>query len=121
MAKGYTPMPRVPADLKDRYEVVTEVLSGAITVSEGARRLGLSRNRFQTLEHRGIEALVQALEAQKGGRPAVPKEERRLREEALRLRRENERLKKRAQTTERILGLARGLIQGRLESGTRKS
>ena len=34
------------------------VISGELTVSEGARRLGLSRNHFQTLLHRGLGALI---------------------------------------------------------------
>jgi hypothetical protein len=54
MAKSYTPAPRVPSELLPRYKVMLEVLSGELTVSEGARRLGLSRNHFQTLMHRGL-------------------------------------------------------------------
>jgi transposase-like protein len=118
MAKSYKPMPPVPEPLKERYRVVAEVLSGAITVSEGARRLGLSRNRFQSVMHRGLEALIESLHGEPG-RPAMPESERRLREEVRRLERENERLRKRAATTERVLGLARGLLRGRMERGTR--
>jgi hypothetical protein len=118
MAKNYKPMPQVPEPVKERYRTVTEVLSGAITVSEGARRLGLSRNRFQSVMHRGLEALIQSLHGEPG-RPAMPESERRLREEMLALQRENERLRKRAETTERVLGLARGLLRGRMERGMR--
>ncbi len=35
--KNYEPVPEVPPDLKDRYATMLEVLSGRITVSEGAR------------------------------------------------------------------------------------
>ena len=109
-------MPQVPEGLKDRYQVVSEVLSGTLTVSEGARRLGLSRNRFQSVMHRALEALILGLQG-KPGRPAVPEPERRLREELLRLQRENERLRKRAETTDRVLGLARRLLRFRTERG----
>jgi transposase-like protein len=118
MAKGYTPMPQVPVPLKDRYQVITEVLSGAISVSEGARRLGLSRNRFQSVMHRGLKALIHGMQGEPG-RPAVPESERQLRQEVLRLQRENERLRKRAETIERVLGLARGLLRGRMDRKAR--
>jgi hypothetical protein len=44
---------RVMPALAARYEVMVAVMSGAVMVSEGAKRLGLSRNRFQSLLHRG--------------------------------------------------------------------
>ena len=69
MTKSYTSMPVVPSEMLERYRIVMEVLSGAISVSEGARKTGLSRNHFQTPgapglggDHRGAVA--------EGGGPA---------------------------------------------------
>jgi transposase-like protein len=121
MAKSYTPAPRVPSELLPRYKVMLEVLSGAMTVSEGARRLGLSRNHFQSLMHRGLAGLLEALRGKPSGRPSPPGKERQLREESARLKRENERLRKRAETTDRLLGLASGLLKGRMDRGKRRS
>ena len=48
MTKSYTSLPAVPPEMVERYRIVMEVLSGVISVSEGARKAGLSRNHFQT-------------------------------------------------------------------------
>ena len=58
---SYTPMPAVPDDLEERYRVTLAVLSGMITLSEGARRLGLSRVQYQTIMHRGLHGRSEAL------------------------------------------------------------
>lgn len=116
MSKDYRKAPRVESALMPRYKAVAEVLAGVVTVSEAARRLKLSRNRFQSVMHRAMDGLVAGLRVKKPGRPARPQWEQALREEAERLRRENERLTKEAQSTERLLSLARGLL-----ASTRKS
>jgi transposase len=98
---------------------VLEVLSGAVSVSEGARRLGLSRNHFQTLMHRGLAGMVDALQAKPSGRPAIPEKQKELAEEAERLRRENKRLQERVDTTDRLLEVASGFLQGRIKPAGR--
>ena len=118
--KTYTPMPAVPPEVAVRYQTMLAVLSGELTVSEAARRLSLSRNHFQSLMHRALGSLIQGLGAHRSGRPSRPEEEKRLREEAEQLRQENERLRQRAETTDRILEVASGLLQGRIAQGTRR-
>jgi hypothetical protein len=115
MAKDYVPAPQVPPDLKDRYKVMLEVLSGEMTVSEGARRLNLSRLHFQSLMHRGLQGLVEGLSAKPPGRPKTPVREKHLQEETARLKRENEQLRKKVETTDRLLGVASGLLRGRMD------
>ena len=118
--KSYTALPAIPPELVPRYEVMMAVISGELTVSEGARRLGLSRNHFQTLLHRALGSLVAELGPKAGGRPPMPARERELEEEAGRLRLENERLNRRVETAERILGLASGMLRGRMDRGARR-
>ena len=65
--KSYTALPVVPPELAVRYETVMAVMSGALSVSEGARRLGLSRNHFQSLLHRALGSLIEELEPKAGG------------------------------------------------------
>lgn len=112
--KTYTPMPAIAPEVAKRYETVMEVLSGSLSVSEGARRLDLSRVHFQTLMHRALGAMVEELTPKMGGRPPIPERERQLQQETERLRLENLRLKSQAETTERILNVASGLLHGRL-------
>ena len=121
MPKSYKALPQVPRELEERYRVMVEVLSGDLTVSDGARRLGLSRNHFQTLLHRGLEGLMSGISSHPGGRPAMPEAQRRLHEEKAELDRENERLRRRVETTDRLLGLASGLLRGRTERRTRSA
>ncbi len=117
--KAYTALPVVPPDLAPRYEVMLAVISGSLTLSEGARRLGLSRNHCQSLLHRALGSLIAELGPKAGGRPPTPPRERQLEEETGRLRRENERLQRRVETADRILGVASGLLRGRMDRGAR--
>lgn len=118
--KTYTALPVVPPALAERYETVTAVMAGTLTVSEGARRLGLSRNHFQSLLHRALGSVIQELGLKAGGRPPTPPRERQLEMETGRLRLENERLLRRVETTERILGLASGMLRGQMDRGARR-
>lgn len=111
---SYTPAPRVPREQMERLAVILEVLAGKRSVSEGARTLGLSRNHFQTLLHRGLEGLVEGIAAKRGGRPAKPARQAAMETELLRLRRENAHLQERVGTTDRLLKAASGLLHGRL-------
>jgi transposase-like protein len=117
MSKSYTSLPAVPPEMVERYRIVMEVLSGAISVSEGARKAGLSRNHFQTLLHRASAGLIQGLSPKDAGRPPMPKEERRLQLETLRLKKENQRLLERAHVSDRLLGVATSLLH---KEGKRK-
>ena len=113
MAKSYVPAPRVPEEVLARYQTVLEVLGGGLTVSEGARRLGISRIRFQTLMHRGLSGLLEGLEIKPPGRPTAGEREKELLEAKAHLERENERLRRRVETTDRLLGMVKGFLRGR--------
>jgi hypothetical protein len=112
--KSYTAVPPVPPEIALRYQTMTAVLSGKLSVSEGARRLGLSRNHFQTLLHRMQASMIESLEIRAGGRPATPERQKQLQQDVDKLRVENQRLRRRVETTDRILGVASGLLQGRI-------
>jgi hypothetical protein len=117
MAKGknrYTALPQVPAELGVRLETVLEVIAGRVTVSEGARLLGMSRNHFQSLLHRGLAGMVDSITPKPAGRPARPREVNELQARVERLERENTRLQERVETTDRLLQAASGLLQGRI-------
>ena len=109
--KTYTAMPEVPEELVLRYRVMLEVLSGARTVSDGARQLGLSRNHFQTLMHQGLAGLIEGLTPRAPGPSPRSETERRLLEENEQLRRQNERLSERVEGIERMLGVASQLLR----------
>ena len=121
MAKSYKRLPEIPAEMQERYRVMVEVLSGKLTVREGASLLSLSRNQFQSLLHRGLEGLLDGISTHGSGRPAVPETQRRLEQQREELEKENERLRRQAETTQRLLGLASGLLRGRTEVRARKT
>lgn len=116
----YTPLPAVPAALMPRLVAVVEVLAGIKTVSAAARSLGLSRNHFQSLLHRGLAALVGSIAVHPGGRPARSPQMSQLQAELKRLQRENAKLASQVGSTERLLEVASGLLRGRLRTTGRQ-
>jgi hypothetical protein len=121
MAKSYKRLPEIPAEMLERYRVMVEVLSGKLTMREGAASLNLSRNQFQSLLHRGLEGLLGGISSHPSGRPAVPETQRRLEEQREDLEKENERLRRQVETTDRLLGLASGLLRGRVQMRARSA
>ena len=117
--KSYTPAPQVAPQLEQRLDLIVAVLAGRTTMSEAARQLGISRNHFQTLFHRGLMGLAQGVSPKPGGRPAKPKEILELEAQLERLRRENAQLKERVDTTDRMLEVASGLLHGRVRPSAR--
>ncbi len=117
----YTPLPAVPPELMPRLAAVLEVMAGVKTVSAAARSLGLSRNHFQSLLHRGIAALVQAIAVQPRGRPATPLALATLQAQLKQLQRENARLQSQVGSTERLLEVASGLLHGRIRPTGRQA
>jgi hypothetical protein len=99
---SYTPAPAISAEVAPRVQAVLKVVTGQWTVTQAAAEVGMSRNRFQTLMHRSLEAMLAELGQKPAGRPARPERERELEEEAARLRRENERLQGRVGTIDRL-------------------
>jgi transposase-like protein len=92
-----------------------EVLAGKTTVSEGARRLGIERNHFQSMLHRGLEGFIQGMSPKPSGRPPKNPRETDLETENERLRRQNARLQDRVDTIDRLLGVASDMLKGRVE------
>jgi hypothetical protein len=70
--RSYTPAPALPPELMQRLALIVEVLAGIKTVSEAARTLGISRNHFQTILHRGVTGLMDAIAPKAAGRPGKP-------------------------------------------------
>lgn len=116
----YTPLPVVPPQALPRLAVVVEVLAGIKTVSAAARELGLSRNRFQSLLHRALAALAREVTVHAAGRPARPPQLIQLQAELKRLQRENAKLRSQVGSTERLLEVASGLLQGRIRATGRQ-
>lgn len=110
--KTYTPAPEVPEDMRARYLAVMDVISGQTTVSEAARRIGMSRNHFQTLVHRAQEGMLERLTPGVPGRPAKSEREAELERELAELRRKQTRLEQRLEMTDKVMGLAKQLLHG---------
>ena len=117
--KSYTPVPEVAPQLEERLDLIVEVLARKTTISEAAKKLGISRNHFQTLFHRALMGLAEGVSPKPAGRPAKPKEQVELEQELERLRRENAQLKARVDTTDRLLEAASGLLHGRIRPTAR--
>jgi transposase-like protein len=112
--QSYEPAPQVPREMLERFKTIQDVMSGQLSVSEGARRLSMSRNHFQTLLHRAEKAMLQSVTPKPAGRPATPAREVELQTALSRLQKENEQLKMRSEAVERLLDLAGDWARGKI-------
>lgn len=117
----YVKAPEPPPELQPLYEAVLRVLAREWNVTQAAQVVGLSRLRFQTRMHRGLTGLLEALANQPQGRKPVPETEKLLREEVEALRRENQRLEAKVNSTVRMMGLATEWMKKGLKSAGRQS
>src|SRR6266508_1619107 len=99
----YAPRPSIPTEMQPRYRVVLLVVAGALTVSEGARQLGLSRNQFQSIRHKGLGGLLEGLSPKLPGRPSRPETEKKLLEQVEQLHHDNQQLRQQVQMLERAI------------------
>jgi len=110
---SYTRSPQVPPELLDRFAVVVATLGGTITVSDGARRLGLSRVQYQTVVHRALGAVVESLQPRPPGPRPEPEEVRKLRARVADLEQQLEAAQEQAAMFQRFMGVASDLLHGR--------
>ena len=57
---------------RERAAIILQVRSGALTATEGAERLGISRKTYYEWEDWALQAMALALENHAPGRPSVP-------------------------------------------------
>jgi len=57
---------------RERASIILQVRSGALSATEGAERLGVSRKTYYEWEDRALQAMALALENHAPGRPPVP-------------------------------------------------
>lgn len=107
----YTTQPPLPKDMSARYQTILRTLNGELTVTEAAELLGLSREHCHELMNRAARAALGSITPKKAGRKPVPKEERELRAEVEKLRKQNARLREQAETNERLMRMAGGLLR----------
>jgi hypothetical protein len=121
-APSYTPAPEPPTDpdLRRRYDEVMAVIGEKQSVTGAARSLGLSRNHFQTLLHRALQAMIDSITPKPAGRPARPQREVALEAENTKLKAQIASLEERLATMDRLLDLVGGIASGR-EALTRRT
>src|SRR6266446_6893712 len=118
---GEAPEPMVPPEMMERLKSILLVLTGQWTVVEAAEKLGMSRNHFQTLMHRGLSGMIEELKPGPPGRPPAPEKEKKLKERVESLERENEKLRQRVETIDRLMGVASGILRGQVRTRTTRS
>jgi hypothetical protein len=112
---SYTPAPELPTDpeLRRRFAEIVAVLAQTQTVTAAASSLGLSRNRFQTILHRVIAAMIEEMTPKPAGRPARPERELALEKENEELRAELADLRDRSAMLERLMNVVGGIASGK--------
>ena len=99
------------ADPKLMLEMVMKVRSGAMSVTDAAAGMGISRDVYYKWEARALEAMLKALAGPESGRPPVPVAN----PPADLLLAENERLKKENELLHREMDLREKAFRFRLE------
>ena len=84
---------------RERAMVILQVHGGAITATEGAKLLGVSRKTYYEWEEKSLKAMAQVLENRPPGRPPAPVDA------------EKEALRERIQELEKKLDLAEKTIE----------
>jgi len=84
---------------RERALVILRVRSGAMTATQGAQVLGVSRKTYYQWEERALKAMALALENRVAGRPCVSTDE------------EKEELRRRIRELERKLDLAEKTLE----------
>ena len=84
---------------RERALVILQVRSGALTVKEGAKLLGVSRKTYYEWEEKSLKAMALALENRPAGRPPAAVDE------------EKETLRERVRELEKKLDLAEKTIE----------
>jgi len=116
----YTTQPKLPAQIAELYDTILQALDGRMTPTEAAEKLGISTVQCHNLLNRATAGVLEALLPKQPGRKAMPHLERRLREENERLKKENRRLQERAETIDRLMTVAGGILRGQVRTVRRK-
>jgi len=116
----YTTQPKMPPEIAELYETILRTLHGDLTPTEAAEKLHLSTVQCHNLLNRAAAGVLEALLPKKPGRRAMPHLERKLREENERLKKENRRLQERADTIDRLMTVAGGILRGQVRTVRRK-
>ena len=103
---SYKPAPEPPTDptLRRRYDVIMSVLAQTQTVTAAAESLNMSRNHFQTILHRVLEAIIEAMTPKPAGRPAKPEREAALEAELAKTKADLTALQTHTATMQRMMG-----------------
>ena len=112
------PVPSEPQ--RALYEAMLQVLSGAMTVTDAAATVGLSRLRFQTRMNRGLHGLLRALDEQPRGRKPMPESEQALKEQVRALQKENAELQRQVEASARMMQTAGEWMRKGLQSAGRR-
>src|SRR5688500_6287082 len=107
----YVKKPTTTPAGRRRYEIVRQVLSGQMTVTDAATTLGISRVRMQTIVHRAEQALLEASQPGQPGRPPAPPSSRK---NEARLERENQKLREDMARMQQALTMAADLLKDRI-------
>ena len=92
------------AKARQRAELILQVQSGLLTAQEAARKLGVSRKTYYKWEKRALASMMEALNAQRCGRP-----KKRVDPEKQSLQRQNQQLQQRVRVLEQTAEIRRML------------
>ena len=94
--------------------MVMAAATGQLSASEAAKRLGMSRNHFQKLVHRGQAALIEAIVPHPAGRKRRSAREVELEVEVERLQRQVSKLQAQSESSDQLLTVVSQMLKGKV-------
>jgi hypothetical protein len=116
----YVKTPEPNEEIRPLYEAVLKVLSGAMTATDAAQSVALSRERFKSRMNRGLSGLLDSLADQPRGPKPTPESEQALRAEVERLEKENEELVRQLEALSRMMGATADYVRKGMQKATRR-
>lgn len=107
----YENRPEIPAELKQRFDLIRAVIGERATISEAAKELDIARVNMQTLVHRAEAAILTALQPRSTGPTPKPEGERKLKARVDQLEKENVKLNRQLQAADDMMMAAGEIIR----------
>ena len=110
-ASTYENEPQVPPEIRERYDLVLEVIGGRKSISEAAKQLGIARVNMQAIVHRAKAAISMALVPRTPGPTPTPETEKQLKARVEELEKTKAKLERQLQAADDMMMAAGEIIR----------
>src|ERR1041385_3749286 len=107
----YENQPDIPAELKQRFDLIRAVIGERMTISDAAKQLDIARVNMQALVHRVEAAIIEALQPRPTGPTPTPAAQKKLEARVEELEKQNAKLHKQLMAADDMMMAAGEIIR----------